>query len=75
MNSDKVMKGFAFVHDAHLAALYAKRRELGRNDLTEEERSATIAATNARIKAGEDPLDILEEYTRLAEKHWKVDRQ
>jgi hypothetical protein len=72
MSSDKKSGGFAFTTDAHKAALYAKRHELGR-DLTEEEWNAVVDGTNARFEAGEDPLDVLEEYTRKAEERWKQD--
>ncbi len=58
----KIPSGYAFSTDAHLAALYAKRRELGRNELTKEEWNAVVDGTNARIEAGEDPLDILDEH-------------
>ena len=57
------MRGYAFTTDAHKAALAARRRELGR-DLTKEEWQAVVDGTNARFEAGEDPLDILEEYTK-----------
>jgi hypothetical protein len=67
---DNIPAGFAFTTDAHKAALYAKRRELGRDNLTKEEFNATVDGTNTRIEAGEDPLDILAEYTRQAEEHW-----
>ncbi len=67
---DNIPAGFAFTTDAHLAALYAKRRELGWRKLKPAEWQAVVDGTNTRIEAGEDPLDILEEYTRQAEEHW-----
>ncbi len=50
--------------EAHLAALYAKRKELGRNLLTPEEREAVIADTEARIEAGKHPSAILAGYSK-----------
>ncbi|MDZ4131563.1 MAG: hypothetical protein U1E11_00350, partial [Dethiobacteria bacterium] len=55
----------AFTTDAHLAALAAERRKLGRRKLTTAEWQAVVDRTNARIEAGEDPLDLLDEYGNM----------
>lgn len=48
--------------DARLAALYAKRRELGRNELTKEERAEVIEEVLLRLKNGEEAFDLMREY-------------
>ncbi len=57
-------EGADFTMEVHLAALYAKRKELGRNLLTPEEREAVIADTEARIEAGKHPSAILAGYSK-----------
>jgi len=53
---------YDFTMEAHLSALYAERRKLQRDNLTEEERQRVIDEVKERIEAGEDPFDFMEDY-------------
>jgi len=54
-----------FTMEAHLSALYAERRRLKRNELTEEERERVNQEVKERIAAGEEPHELMEEYGAL----------
>jgi hypothetical protein len=47
-----------------------ERRRLERGDLTEEERQRVINEVNVRIDNGEDPLDLMDDYSN----RWKENK-
>jgi len=59
-----------FTMDAHLSALYAKRRRLKRGDLAEEERERVISEVKERGSNGENPLAMMDDYAG----RWKENR-
>lgn len=55
-------QGPDFTMEVMLAALYAERRRTGENHIPEDRKNRIIEEVKARLAAGEDELDLLDEY-------------
>ncbi len=51
-----------FTMEVMLAALYAERRRTGKNQIPGDRRTEIIKEVHNRLNAGEDELDLLDEY-------------